>query len=258
MHDFLGFVSATWVGVISLVCWILQKPLNSAQQFDKHADTYDADLNEALSASGESKEYFAQKRVDWLQRCLQRLQEQPRTGLDYGCGIGDTSVILAQVFKLDSVVGLDISPRSIEVARSRHMAAHHRFARFQEHTPAADIDLAYCNGTFHHIPVAERPSTVEYIRNCLRPGGVFALWENNPWNPGTRYVMSQCTFDHDAITLTPPESAGLLRSGGFEIVSTSYLFFFPRFLKFFRSLEPLFSKVPLGGQYQVLAKKPSV
>ncbi len=231
--------------------------MNSAQQFDKHADTYDADLNEALSASGESKEYFAQKRVDWLQACVRRLRVQPRNALDYGCGIGDTSVILAQVFNLESVIGLDISPRSLEVARLRHAAGPCRFSRFDEHVPAANVDLVYCNGTFHHIPVAERASTVDYIRNCLRPGGLFTLWENNPWNPGTRYVMAQCAFDHDAITLTPPQAARLLRAGGFEIVSTSYLFFFPRFLKLFRFLEPLFSKVPLGAQYQVLCRKPS-
>jgi hypothetical protein len=25
----------------------------------------------------------------------------------------------------------------------------------------------------------------------MRPGGVVALWENNPWNPATRYVMGR-------------------------------------------------------------------
>jgi SAM-dependent methyltransferase len=231
--------------------------MNTTQQFDKHADTYDADLNQALSASGEPKEYFARKRIEWMQRCLQRLQKRPRSALDYGCGIGDTSVLLAQVFGLQSVVGLDISERSLELARLRHSSSQRRFSRFQDYAPAAELDLAYCNGTFHHIPLAERAATVAYIRDCLRPGGVFALWENNPWNPGTRYVMAQCAFDHDAITLTPPESVRLLRAGGFEIIGVSSLFFFPRVLKFLRFLEPCFSKIPLGGQYQVLCRKPS-
>jgi len=38
---------------------------------------------------------------------------------------------------------------------------------------------------------------------------------NNPWNPGTRYVMSRCEFDEDAITLSPPQCRKLLRSSGF-------------------------------------------
>ncbi len=231
--------------------------MNTAEQFDKHADTYDTDLNQALSASGESKEYFAQKRIEWLDRCLHRLQEPPRSALDYGCGIGDTSILLAQIFKLNSVVGLDVSERWLELAHARHDSGACRFSRLQNHSPAADIDLAYCNGTFHHIPLAERGDTVAYIRDCLRPGGLFALWENNPWNPGTRYVMAQCAFDHDAVTLTPPEAVHMLRAGGFEILYLSYLFFFPRALKFLRFLEPSFSKIPLGAQYQVMCRKPS-
>jgi SAM-dependent methyltransferase len=231
--------------------------MNTAEQFDKHADTYDADLNQALSASGESKEYFARKRVEWLERCLRRLREHPRSVLDYGCGIGDTSILLGQAFQANSILGLDVSERSLELARLRHSAAGCRFSRFHEHAPAADIDLAYCNGTFHHIPPAERPATVAYIRDCLRPGGLFSLWENNPWNPGTRYVMAQCAFDHDAITLTPPEAARLLRAGGFEILATTFLFFFPKALRFLRFLEPSLSKAPLGGQYQILCRNSS-
>ncbi len=34
---------------------------------------------------------------------------------------------------------------------------------------------------------------------ALPPAGwnIFFL-ENNPWNPGTRYVMAHCAFDEDA------------------------------------------------------------
>jgi SAM-dependent methyltransferase len=232
--------------------------MRAAETFDQYADTYDADLNAALSASGESKEYFAQRRIEWLQQCAQRTRERPQSALDYGCGIGDTSVLLARVFGLGSVVGLDVSERSLEIARLRYGSDGCRFSLFRDYTPKEQIDLAYCNGTFHHIPLNERAATVAYIRNCLRPGGLFALWENNPWNPGTRYVMAQCAFDQDAITLTPPESVRLLKAGGFEIIGVSYLFFFPRMLKLLRFLEPYFSRIPVGGQYQVLCRKPSV
>jgi SAM-dependent methyltransferase len=118
--------------------------------------------------------------------------------------------------------------------------------------------MVYCNGVFHHIAVAERASSLDYIRRCLRPGGLFALWENNPWNLGTRYVMSRCSFDRDAIMISPPEAARLLRAQGFQVISIHYLFFFPRFLKRFRFLEPHFSRIPLGAQYQILCRKPVV
>jgi len=230
--------------------------MSKAPEFDQHADTYDAELNQGLFLSGEDKEYFAKGRVQWLLHCLKELRQQPRSAIDYGCGIGDATILLRDAFPLNSVLGLDVSARSLELARLKHASKECSFLTFDEYVPKADIDLVYCNGVFHHIPVATRASAVDYIFRCLRPGGLFALWENNPWNPGTRYVMSRISFDRDAVTITPPQATKLLQNGGFEIVGVNYLFLFPRFLKSLRFLEPYVSRVPMGAQYQVLCRKP--
>ena len=68
--------------------------------------------------------------------------------------------------------------------------------------------------------------------------------------------MSHCEFDGDAIPLTPPEVRRLLRKVGFEIIRTDFLFIFPGFLKALRPIENWVTRLPLGGQYEVLAKKP--
>ena len=81
-----------------------------------------------------------------------------------------------------------------------------------------------------------------------------AFWENNPWNPGTRYVMSRIPFDRDAITLTPPEARRMLQAGGFDILRTDFLFIFPRVFSWFRGVEPFLVQLPLGAQYQVLCR----
>jgi SAM-dependent methyltransferase len=229
--------------------------MSVTSQFDKHADTYDAELNQALAVSGEGKNYFALERVNWLKRFLQRLQELPSSAIDYGCGVGDTTALLCEAFDLSLVIGLDVSLRSLERARLRHASTSCKFLPFHDFVPQANVDMVFCNGVFHHIPVAERVTSLDYIRRCLRPGGLFAFWENNPWNPGTRYVMSQCSFDHDAITIPPAEAKHLLEGRGFQVISIHFLFFFPRFLRLFRFLEPYFSRIPLGAQYQILCRK---
>ena len=38
---------------------------------------------------------------------------------------------------------------------------------------------------------------------ALLTGGVLALFENNPWNPGTRLVMKRIPFDRNAQTISP-------------------------------------------------------
>ncbi|MGA2021734.1 MAG: class I SAM-dependent methyltransferase [Candidatus Sulfotelmatobacter sp.] len=232
--------------------------MNIFAEFDCHADTYDEDLNQALSLSGEKKDYFARKRVQWLARRLVRLGENPCSALDYGCGIGDTSVFLREFLRVRTVLGLDVSTRSIERARSSYSSDACHFLAFADYQPAESMDLAYCNGVFHHIPPAQRGSAIAYIYKCLRPGGLFALWENNPWNPGTRYVMKRCVFDRDAVTITPPQAVRILSKGGFQILGVDYRFFFPRFLKSLRFLESGLSWFPLGGQYQVLCRRPGV
>jgi SAM-dependent methyltransferase len=230
--------------------------MSDLPEFDRYASTYDAELNQGLSVTGEEKEYFAQGRVNWLRHCLESLPPSPRLVMDYGCGIGDTTVLLLDAFHLNSVVGLDVSARSLEVARLKHATQQCRFLAFDEYIPSAEIDLVYCNGVFHHIPLEMRNPALDYILRCLRPGGLFALWENNPWNPGTRYVMSRVPFDRDAVTITPPQAKELLRGRGFEIVGISFLFWFPRFLKPLRLIEPYLSRIPMGAQYQVLCRKP--
>ena len=230
--------------------------MSGSAEFDQFTDRYDDDLNQALAASGEGKEFFARGRVEWLAECLARLNHQSRSVLDYGCGIGDTTVLLRELLGCQSLVGLDVSLRSLERARRERSSHANCFLTSAQYTPDGSVDVVYSNGVFHHIPVSERSSALHYIYRSLRPGGCFALWENNPWNPGTRYVMHRCCFDRDAIKISPPEAAGLLRSGGFEILRTDYRFFFPRFLRALRPLERALSSIPLGGQYQVLARKP--
>lgn len=201
--------------------------MKAAPQFDAFADSYDAALNRALAATGEGKDHFANGRVQWLKHHMNISLKNPYSILDYGCGIGDTCVLLQQVFDAQSVVGLDVSSNSIEVARKRHASSACRFTTVAEYAAQGNVDLAYSNGVFHHIPVAMRAAALQYIFRCLRPGGWFAFWENNPWNPGTRYVMAQCAFDADAITINPREARKLLRAAGFQIVRNDFCFFFP-------------------------------
>ena len=231
-------------------------PSQPNPEFDQYAANYDQALAQGISVSGESKDFFAQGRVTWLAQCLQKISVMPRTVMDFGCGTGQAAPHLLENLKAEKILGVDVSEGLLTVARRDHASPRTEFRPLQDYAPAAQMDLVFCNGVFHHIPLAERAAAVDYVFRSLRPGGIFALWENNPWNPGTRYVMSQIPFDRDAITLSPPIARKLVRSVGFEILSTNFLFLFPRALSWLRWIEPLVSNLPAGAQYQVLARKP--
>ena len=225
-------------------------------EFDDYADDYVDALQQGLKYSGEDATHFATTRVQWLAGRLEKLGLAPRSLLDFGCGTGSSTPFFFSTLKVVEVTGIDASHRLLEVARREHGSPRATFVFRDDYQPEGQTDIAFCNGVFHHIPPSERPDAVDFVSRALRPGGLFAFWENNPWNPGTRFVMSRIPFDRGAITLSPPEARRLLRKAGFEIIRSDYLFFFPRILRWFRPLERWFAGIPLGGQYLVLARKP--
>ena len=225
-------------------------------EFDVVANHYEAALDRGISVSGETKDYFAKARIVWLAKQLNQLNRVPGAILDYGCGIGSAAPFFNQCFPLAQFLGLDTSSRSLQEARRLNCDRRSTFLNCVDYQPVGIIDLAFCNGVFHHILPEHRPGTIDYIHRSLRPGGLFAFWENNPWNPGTRYVMSRIPFDSDAITLSALEAQRLLKDTGFEILRTDFLFIFPRAFRFLRVLEPYLVRLPFGAQYQVLCRKP--
>jgi SAM-dependent methyltransferase len=233
-----------------------QSLVKTKSEFDAYAAEYDAALARGISISGEDKNFFARGRVVWLSRCLARLQKHPRTAMDFGCGTGSATPFLLNELALECLVGMDESVQSLVIARQTHRDPRVRFVSLAEYRTEGLFDLVFCNGVFHHISPGDRVAAVDTVYSSLRPGGLFAFWENNPWNPGTRYVMRRIPFDHTAITLSAPAARRLLHERGFKVIRTDFLFFFPRFLNWLRPLEPALSGLPLGAQYQILCQKP--
>lgn len=229
----------------------------NAAFFDAYAEQYDELLNAALAVSGETKDYFARGRMSWLARRLDWRGVRARRVLDYGSGTGTSIPLFFEHLNCEEVVGVDVSEASIDCAQRLCRAlGGARLLRLDQHKPNAQYDLAFSNGVFHHIVPEQRPTALRHVYDSLCPGGIFAFWENNPWNPGTRYSMRVNPFDCDALPVSAHEARRLLIAAGFRIIETTYAFYFPRPLKRLRFLEPCLSRIPLGGQFLALAEKP--
>jgi SAM-dependent methyltransferase len=224
-------------------------------EFDSVALNYDDLLNAGLSATGETKEFFARARVDRLRQRLAALGQRVNSVLDFGCGPGTTTQLLRNALGAERAIGVDVSEPLLDRARRGSGDPAVTFLTPEQWPDELRVDVVYCNGVFHHIAPAERPRYVQFIRRVLRPNGILGLWENNPWNPGTRLVMSRIPFDRTANLLTAGMSARMLRREGFLPVAIDYAFIFPRALKTLRPLESRLSRWPIGGQYQVLARR---
>ncbi|RYD35714.1 MAG: class I SAM-dependent methyltransferase [Verrucomicrobiaceae bacterium] len=225
------------------------------EDFDTSAATYDEQLQRGLSISGENKEFFASQRMQWLRRRLAGLGFQVRDCLDFGCGTGTSTPYFFDCLNATSLVGADPSEASLEIARLDWKSLAASYVQ-PEALSAESVDFAFCNGVFHHIDPVHRAGAASLVYRSLRPGGLFAFWENNPWNPLTRLSMRRVPFDADAIMLWPGETRRLLRDCGFEVLFTDYKFFFPRPLAALRFLEPCLRRCVMGAQYLVIGRKP--
>lgn len=214
-----------------------------------------------LSLSGEAADFFVRGRVAMLESLLAQFNApSPSQILDFGCGVGNAAPSLLASFPNAHLTGLDCSNESLTIAERRHAAIPGLASRLRWITADMPLepqcfDAVYTSGVFHHIVPNQRPIELRKIHDALRPGGLFALFENNPWNPGTRWVMSRIPFDQDAICLSPIETRRRLKDAGFELLATRYLFFFPRWLGGFRRLERWMTRCALGAQYVVLARR---
>jgi SAM-dependent methyltransferase len=217
------------------------------------ADEYDEMLHRGLALAGEDKHYFIRGRVAELLRWVS--PPSIRRVLDLGCGVGHGTRALAESYPEASVVGVDASGPAIRVAQAQFGSPKLRFLTVDAFRPEADFDLCHMNGVLHHVKPEDRPGVLTTVKAALAPGGCFALFENNPWNPGTRLVMKRIPFDREAQTLSPRAARDLLIVNGFQIARTRFLFYFPRALSLLRVLEPRLARLPLGGQYLVLARQ---
>ena len=136
-------------------------------EFDDFANHYRDLLDQSVSASGESGEYFANFKAQYTSRILG--SDFFGTILDYGCGVGLLSGFLLQSFPQAQVFGFDPSRASIgmaspEVARRAHLTA-------DETALPAKVDAIILANVMHHVPQAERQSLITALAESSCPRG---------------------------------------------------------------------------------------
>lgn len=100
-----------------------------------------------------------------------------KTVLDLGCGSGENLVPLVK--RGAHVIGIDISPDLIQLAR-RRLSSYGLAAEVREGSayatelPDASVDVVFCMALLHHLDL---PRARQEIHRILRPGGLFILRE---------------------------------------------------------------------------------
>lgn len=226
--------------------------------FDQFADSYrTAHTKSIQSFSGEDSFYFAEYKVKELMRYE---GDADLKLLDFGCGDGVTELYFEKHFPGFKLYGIDVSEKSI-VNASGMALKNTSFQWFDGNViPYSDavFDIVFTAGVLHHIDRELHQTVLSEIYRVLKPQGRFYVFEHNPLNPFTRYLVKTCEFDIGVKLLSSNSSRSLLKKAGFQIMNLDFTIFFPRkkIFKPFIGLERYLKGIPLGGQYFFRALKP--
>jgi len=226
--------------------------MNRPAEFDRFAADYRRIHSDNVRISGVESDYFCRHKIEQIQKT------EPHGDislLDFGCGDGALAAPFVTHFPQGRYTGIDVSGRSIAVACQRNLKDcryfHDNGNGFS--LEAAQFDVAVAANVFHHIPHRDHRRHLERIARWLKPGGRVYIFEHNPFNPATRWIVATCVFDEQAVLVRPEAMKKTLAAAGFRTIDLRYLLFFPRIgpLQRLLTLEDRMAKLPLGAQYLV-------
>lgn len=228
------------------------------KDFDSVATHYRNDLNRTLAITGKEHSFFVNVKRDHILRlAAEHFPDLAELDvLDLGCGIGAYHLGLQGCFR--ELHGIDVSEKSIRIASEQHPFV--RYATFD------GTRLPYRNNQFsivfavcvmHHVPPDQWDALVKELHRVIIPNGMILVFEHNPYNPATQYIVKTCDIDKDAVLLKPRTLRELANSAGFEQVCTRTIISVPPGNPTLKRLDLLLGHLPFGAQYFLSGVKAS-
>lgn len=236
------------------------------QEFDQHKETYRSDIDKAVAFSGQSHDFFTRVKAEYLIDLLRAFENDrgtpstaapPLEVLDIGCGHGHIHPYLTQSGMRIKLSAIDVAATVVEEARLMNPTVDYRSYE-GERLPYDDrsFDVAYTIAVMHHVPPPQWPAFLLEMRRVVRPGGLIVIFEHNPINPLTQWIVRTCPIDDNAVLLGSRHLSKLAVQAKFASVESRYILFTPLDGPRYRAFDKMIGWLPLGAQYYVSARVP--
>ena len=236
------------------------------QEFDQHKETYRSDIDKAVAFSGQSHDFFTRVKAEYLIDLLRVLEKDRNTRspdalplevLDVGCGHGHIHPYLIQSAMRMKLSAIDVAATVVEEARLMNPTVDYRSYE-GDRLPYDDssFDAAYTIAVMHHVPPPQWPAFLKEMRRVVRPGGLIVIFEHNPINPLTQWIVRTCPIDDNAVLLGSRRLWKLVAQTHFTEIESRYILFTPLDGPRYRAFDKMIGWLPLGAQYYVSARVP--
>jgi ubiquinone/menaquinone biosynthesis C-methylase UbiE len=229
-------------------------------EFDNYAKNYHKQMGHKFRRLVDpSDNYFIELKAKLLYKFIEEYfvdkEVKPLKILDFGCGLGDFSKYLQS--KDRKIYGLDLSFEMIKYANSNNPYSNVFFHQANgDHIPIQDrsFDVVFTSCVFHHIEIENFNQIFNEIKRVCKINGIIIVFEHNPNNLITQFVVRTTPIDKNAKLLQREYLLRVMRQHQFTIYAKGYLLFGPKFVdEFLTENLPGIYQFPLGGQYFISA-----
>ena len=231
--------------------------MNSEKQlvdFNTAKDNYREVIERSIGFAGKGLDYYTKAKADAFKRAVAAYfphLQKPKL-LDVGCGHGLIHPYLAGYF---AITGTDVAGEVLTLAAQQNPDVSYvpyDGAKLPFADASFDLALAIC--VMHHVPPAEWLKFLGEMKRVVKPDGGIFIFEHNPFNPLTRYVVSHNELDHGVRLLSGGRLRKLMREAGLRAPLTENILFTPFSQRFFTQLDKVLKWCPLGAQYFTFAR----
>jgi SAM-dependent methyltransferase len=174
--------------------------------------------------------------------------------LDLGCGVGVYHPELNGRFR--ELHGLDISEQSIRIASEKHpWVRYETYDGIQLPYKSDRFSIVFAVCVMHHVPPMQWGLVMTELYRVIKPNGLLLIFEHNPYNPVTQYIVKNCDIDKDAVLLKPQKMKSLAAMAGFEQVCTRTIISVPPSNSLLKLIDSAFGYLPFGAQYYLTGVK---
>jgi SAM-dependent methyltransferase len=232
--------------------------MNVLQEFDQHKETYGTEIDRAVSFSGQSHDFFTRVKAEYLIDILKDVESNaPLDVLDVGCGHGYIHRYLVGSDVSMKLYGIDVATTVVDEARGANPTVEYKIYE-GDRLPYSDqsFDAAFTIAVMHHVPPPHWLAFLTEMRRVVRPGGIIAIFEHNPANPLTLWIVRTCAIDENAVLLSRGKLSKLVSEANLVGIKSRFILFTPLDGLLYRKFDRMIGWLPLGAQYYVSARVP--